>query len=172
LAHAGGVLYGTELGSVTLKRVVLFCFSTKSSTHSPRGLGGSPSRRRSSHKKWCSRHYNSGLGVGDIIHIHSISNGGRKMWGWEGDVVRGALCACASRGIGACLRLCLCLCLSVSVSVSVSVIGLCVFLCLSCLCLCLCLCLCARVGYSTAKCLAFPCPWRLSTVVSSCCWVR
>jgi hypothetical protein len=27
LAHAGGVLYGTELGSVTLKRVGLFCFS-------------------------------------------------------------------------------------------------------------------------------------------------
>jgi hypothetical protein len=33
LAHAGGVQYGTELGSMTLKRVVLFCFSTKSSTH-------------------------------------------------------------------------------------------------------------------------------------------
>jgi len=29
LAYAEGVLYGTEHGSVTLKRVVLFCFSTK-----------------------------------------------------------------------------------------------------------------------------------------------
>ena len=41
LAHAGGVLYGTELGSVTLKRVGLFCFPIKHSTHtlvSP-GLG-------------------------------------------------------------------------------------------------------------------------------------
>ena len=33
LAHAGGVLYGTELGSVTLKRVGLFCSPTKHSTH-------------------------------------------------------------------------------------------------------------------------------------------
>jgi hypothetical protein len=33
LAHAGGVLYGTELGSVTLKRVGLFCFPIKHSTH-------------------------------------------------------------------------------------------------------------------------------------------
>jgi len=29
LAHAGGVLYGTELGSVTFKRVDLFCFPIK-----------------------------------------------------------------------------------------------------------------------------------------------
>jgi hypothetical protein len=33
LAHAGGVLYGTELGSVTLKRVGFFCFPIKHSTH-------------------------------------------------------------------------------------------------------------------------------------------
>ena len=33
LAHAGGVLYGTELGSVILKRVGLFCFPIKYSTH-------------------------------------------------------------------------------------------------------------------------------------------
>ena len=33
LAHAEGVLYGTELGSVTLKRVGLFCFPIKHSTH-------------------------------------------------------------------------------------------------------------------------------------------
>ena len=33
LAHAGGVLYGTELGSVILKRVGLFCFPIKHSTH-------------------------------------------------------------------------------------------------------------------------------------------
>jgi hypothetical protein len=33
LAHAGGFLYGTELGSVTLKRVGLFCFPIKHSTH-------------------------------------------------------------------------------------------------------------------------------------------
>jgi hypothetical protein len=33
LAHAGGILYGTELGSVTLKRVGLFCFPIKHSTH-------------------------------------------------------------------------------------------------------------------------------------------
>jgi hypothetical protein len=32
LAHAGGVLYGTELGSVTLK-VGFFCFPIKYSTH-------------------------------------------------------------------------------------------------------------------------------------------
>ncbi len=29
----GGVLYGTELGSVTLKRVGLFCFPIEHSTH-------------------------------------------------------------------------------------------------------------------------------------------
>ncbi len=33
LAHAGGVLYGAELGSVTLKRVGLFCVPIKHSTH-------------------------------------------------------------------------------------------------------------------------------------------
>ena len=33
LAHEEGVLYGTELGSVTLKRVGLFCFPIKHSTH-------------------------------------------------------------------------------------------------------------------------------------------
>ena len=34
LAHAQGVLYGTELGSVTLERVGLFCFPVKhSNTH-------------------------------------------------------------------------------------------------------------------------------------------
>ena len=33
LAHAEGVLYGTELGLVTLKRVGLFCFPIKHSTH-------------------------------------------------------------------------------------------------------------------------------------------
>jgi hypothetical protein len=32
-AHAEGVLYGTELGSVSLKRVGLFCTPTKHSTH-------------------------------------------------------------------------------------------------------------------------------------------
>ena len=32
-AHAGGVLYGTELGSVTFKRVGLFRFPIKHSTH-------------------------------------------------------------------------------------------------------------------------------------------
>ena len=33
LAHAGGALYGTELGSVTLKRISFFCFPNKHSTH-------------------------------------------------------------------------------------------------------------------------------------------
>jgi hypothetical protein len=33
LAHAGGALYGTELGSVTLKRNGFFCFPIKHSTH-------------------------------------------------------------------------------------------------------------------------------------------
>jgi len=33
LAHAGGALYGTELGSVTLKRMGFFCFPNKHSTH-------------------------------------------------------------------------------------------------------------------------------------------
>jgi hypothetical protein len=35
LAHAGGVLYGMELGSVTLKRIGFFCFPIKHSTHCP-----------------------------------------------------------------------------------------------------------------------------------------
>jgi len=33
LAYAGGALYGTELGSVTLKRIGFFCFPIKHSTH-------------------------------------------------------------------------------------------------------------------------------------------
>ena len=33
LAHAGGVLYGMELGSVTLERIGFFCFPIKHSTH-------------------------------------------------------------------------------------------------------------------------------------------
>ena len=33
LAHAGEVLYGMELGSVTLKRIGFFCFPIKHSTH-------------------------------------------------------------------------------------------------------------------------------------------
>ena len=33
MAHAGGVLYGMELGSVTLKRIGFFCFPIKHSTH-------------------------------------------------------------------------------------------------------------------------------------------
>ena len=37
LAHAGGVLYGTELGSVTLKRIGFFCFPIKHSTHTELG---------------------------------------------------------------------------------------------------------------------------------------
>jgi len=36
LAHAEGVLYGTELGSVTLKRIGLFGFPIKHSTHTLR----------------------------------------------------------------------------------------------------------------------------------------
>ena len=32
LAHAEGALYGTELGSVTLKRIGFFCFPIKHST--------------------------------------------------------------------------------------------------------------------------------------------
>ncbi len=36
LAHAGGGLYGMELGSVTLKRIGFFCFPIKHSTHTPR----------------------------------------------------------------------------------------------------------------------------------------
>jgi hypothetical protein len=35
LAHAEGVLYGMELGSVTLKRIGFFCFPIKHSTHTP-----------------------------------------------------------------------------------------------------------------------------------------
>jgi hypothetical protein len=38
LAHAGGALYGTELGSVTL-RVRLFCFPIKHSTRTHTELG-------------------------------------------------------------------------------------------------------------------------------------
>jgi hypothetical protein len=33
LAHAEGAVYGTELGSVTLKRIGFFCFPIKHSTH-------------------------------------------------------------------------------------------------------------------------------------------
>ncbi len=33
LAHAEGALYGTELGSVTLKRIGFFCFPIKHSRH-------------------------------------------------------------------------------------------------------------------------------------------
>ena len=33
LAHTGGALYGTELGSVTLKRIGFVCFPIKHSTH-------------------------------------------------------------------------------------------------------------------------------------------
>jgi hypothetical protein len=33
LEHAEGALYGTELGSVTLKRIGFFCFPIKHSTH-------------------------------------------------------------------------------------------------------------------------------------------
>jgi len=33
LAYAGGVLYGTELGLVTLTRIGFFCFPIKHSTH-------------------------------------------------------------------------------------------------------------------------------------------
>jgi len=36
LAHAEGALYGTELGSVTLKRIGFFCFPIKNSTHTPK----------------------------------------------------------------------------------------------------------------------------------------
>ena len=36
LAHAGGSLYGTELGSVTLKKIGFFCFPIKHSTHTKR----------------------------------------------------------------------------------------------------------------------------------------
>jgi hypothetical protein len=39
MAHAEGVLYGTELGSVTLKRVSLFRFPIKHSTHTGTRLG-------------------------------------------------------------------------------------------------------------------------------------
>jgi hypothetical protein len=35
LAHAEGVMYGMELGSVTLKRIGFFCFPIKHSTHTP-----------------------------------------------------------------------------------------------------------------------------------------
>ena len=38
LAHAGGVLYGMELGSVTLKRIGFFCFPIKHSTHTANGI--------------------------------------------------------------------------------------------------------------------------------------
>jgi hypothetical protein len=37
LAHAGGALYGMELGSVTLKRIGFFCFPIKHSTHTHAG---------------------------------------------------------------------------------------------------------------------------------------
>ena len=36
LAHAEGALYGTELGSVTLKRIGFFCFPIRHSTHTTR----------------------------------------------------------------------------------------------------------------------------------------
>jgi len=39
LANAEGALYGTELGSVTLKRIGFFCFPIKHSTHTGTELG-------------------------------------------------------------------------------------------------------------------------------------
>ena len=48
LAHAG-VLYGTELGSVTLKRVGFFCFPIKHSTHTPLTIMIPASGLRSTH---------------------------------------------------------------------------------------------------------------------------
>ena len=55
LAHAGGALYGTELGSVTSKRIGFFCFPIKHSTHarcvaanevrSPERVESSPTKR-------------------------------------------------------------------------------------------------------------------------------
>ena len=44
LAHAEGALYGTDLGSVTLERVGLFCFPIKHSTHTWVGDSGVPGR--------------------------------------------------------------------------------------------------------------------------------
>jgi len=38
LAHTGGALYGTELGSVTLKRIGFVCFPIKHSTHTLYGM--------------------------------------------------------------------------------------------------------------------------------------
>ena len=54
--YAGGVLYGTELDSVTLKRVGLFCFPTKHSTNT--GL----------------LRLTSGLGLGLGLGSHSSSH--------------------------------------------------------------------------------------------------
>ena len=48
LAHAGGVLYGTELGSVTLKRVGLFRFPIKHPTHTLRAACTRPSQTEAS----------------------------------------------------------------------------------------------------------------------------
>ena len=39
LAHAGGALYGMELGSLTLKRIGFFCFPIKHSTHTVVDVG-------------------------------------------------------------------------------------------------------------------------------------
>ncbi len=44
LAHAGGALYGMELGSVTLKRIGFFCFPIKHSTHTRTAITPTTSR--------------------------------------------------------------------------------------------------------------------------------
>ncbi len=72
LAHAEGVLYGTELGLVTLKRVGLFCFPIKQSTHT--------------HGTAVSR-------------LHTRLWGGMGLWGWGGEFIRNESFRCDTIGL-------------------------------------------------------------------------
>ena len=64
LEHAGGVLYGMELGSVTLKRIGLFCFPIKHSTHTRKRLGSGDLKNKQSHTQ--------GGGVNGHIYFASV----------------------------------------------------------------------------------------------------
>ena len=78
LAHAGGVLYGMELGSVTLKRIGFFCFPIKHSTHTRRvGARGGlvwvlAHYSRGNSKRPLFKLYHEHLGIGQLPFLPRI----------------------------------------------------------------------------------------------------
>jgi hypothetical protein len=82
LAHAGGVLYGMELGSVTLKRIGFFCFPIKHSTHTRPGTRsvcveclflGSPSRAPCRTPPACAKRQAHPASPFVVLHPESIA---------------------------------------------------------------------------------------------------